>query len=350
MNLEKFPKTRYYGSKRRLLSWYQKILSPLQFNTALDRFGGTGSVSLLLQHMQKNVLYHDALYFNTISAKALFSPENFPDITQFENFINKIKPQRGIISKNFKQIYYSDDENQWLDGTMSALQALDDKEFKNIIYYCLFQACLKKRPFNMFHRANYYLRTAKVERKFGNITTWNKPFPTHMYEIFKNLEQYKKSKPNNLKEVKIISENVLNQAELSVDLVYFDPPYLKNTMSDDYYKRYHFLEGLSRYEEWAELIDYEAKTKRIHTPNYLKKWHQKDTFREVLYKEIKKFKNSIVVLSYASGGYPSVDSIYDYFISLFTKVVIHKKNHSHALSKEQKIELVIIGYPYEKKG
>lgn len=42
-----FPATRYYGSKRKLLDWIYSGVSGLSFETVLDAFGGTGSVSLL---------------------------------------------------------------------------------------------------------------------------------------------------------------------------------------------------------------------------------------------------------------------------------------------------------------
>lgn len=66
-----FPKTRYYGSKRRLLGWIYQELKDLPFNTVLDGFGGTASVSLLFKAMGKQVNFHDALLCNTIAAKAL---------------------------------------------------------------------------------------------------------------------------------------------------------------------------------------------------------------------------------------------------------------------------------------
>lgn len=62
-----FPKTRFYGSKRRLLGWIYDALKDLPFNTVLDGFGGTASVSLLFKAMGKEVTYHDGLLFNTIS-------------------------------------------------------------------------------------------------------------------------------------------------------------------------------------------------------------------------------------------------------------------------------------------
>lgn len=73
--IARFPKTRYYGSKRRLLGWIYHALKDLPFNTVLDGFGGTASVSLLFKAMGKQVNFHDGLLCNTIAAQALLADE-----------------------------------------------------------------------------------------------------------------------------------------------------------------------------------------------------------------------------------------------------------------------------------
>lgn len=50
--IAQFPSTRYYGSKRKLLSWLCRHLCTIRFDTVLDAFGGTGSVSLLFKAMR----------------------------------------------------------------------------------------------------------------------------------------------------------------------------------------------------------------------------------------------------------------------------------------------------------
>jgi len=48
-NLNNFPKTRYQGSKRKILPWMHSVFKKLEFDTVLDGFGGTGVVSFLLK-------------------------------------------------------------------------------------------------------------------------------------------------------------------------------------------------------------------------------------------------------------------------------------------------------------
>ena len=52
------PKTRYYGSKRKLLTWLYDTVKGFEFDTVLDVFGGTASVSRLFQEMRKDCLLY----------------------------------------------------------------------------------------------------------------------------------------------------------------------------------------------------------------------------------------------------------------------------------------------------
>lgn len=71
-NLHKLvPSTRYQGSKRRILRWLYDNLNNLEFESVLDGFGGTGSVSYLFKLMQKKVTFNDVLLANYQSGIAL---------------------------------------------------------------------------------------------------------------------------------------------------------------------------------------------------------------------------------------------------------------------------------------
>ena len=52
------PLTRYYGSKRRLIGWMVSEFQQYEFQTALDVFGGTSTVSLALKSLGKQVTYN----------------------------------------------------------------------------------------------------------------------------------------------------------------------------------------------------------------------------------------------------------------------------------------------------
>src|SRR5690606_38199323 len=113
-----FPTTRYQGSKRKILEWIYGHLKNIPFDTALDAFGGTGAVSYLFKTMGKEVTYNDSLKFNYTIGKAIIENNN---VRLSESEVNElldlgeVEAQDRFISKHFKDIYFTNDENEWLD-------------------------------------------------------------------------------------------------------------------------------------------------------------------------------------------------------------------------------------------
>ncbi|MEW8460388.1 MAG: DNA adenine methylase, partial [Candidatus Thiodiazotropha endolucinida] len=308
-------------------------------------FGGTGSVSLLFKAMGKDVTYHDAFNFNRHMAEAVLGNELAVDPETFSDFVNNVTPHEGVVYNHFRNIFYTDNENKWLDGFIRKLHAsnLDNSQI-SLYRYTLFQACLKKRPFNLFHRANLNVRlNENVTRSFGNKTTWEKPFEELMLQSFTELSsKLFKSKSN----IRISNASSINRVNSGYDLVYLDPPYVslkeKNNL-DDYWKRYHFLEGLCRYNEWTDTIDPQSKIKAMHQPKHFLDWSRKATFTEKLFNLIEKHQRSTVVLSYVSEALPDESEITAHFESLFPRVSVDSKDDAHALSRSRKRELLFIG-------
>lgn len=341
--IARFPKTRYYGSKRRLLGWIYHALKDLPFNTVLDGFGGTASVSLLFKAMGKQVNFHDGLLCNTIAAQALLANEMpFAEIDEAHTFIDQIRPSTGFISKTFSGMYYTDEENRWLDGAAKAIHQVTDPVESSIYFYCLFQACLKKRPFNLFHRANLNLRlNSNVTRSFGNWVTWEKTFSNLMKESLLDIQEVIKPAKQ---VINILPHGDIARLDTDYDLVYLDPPYVGLSGSnEDYLKRYHFLEGLSNYKEWNKAINRNSSIKAFNSISHISEWQNRREFRERLFDLINKHSQSIVVLSYLAGAYPSEEELTEHFRKNFRHVSVLKKDFCHALAKEKKIELLFIG-------
>lgn len=340
--LTNFPKTRYYGSKRRLLTWIYESVKELPFDTVLDAFGGTASVSLLFKTMGKKVTFNDALLCNTISAKAILANDLTLDLQKAFNFIDEITPINGFISKTFGGMYYTNAENSWLDAAAFKIHELNDPLQRSVYLYCLFQACLMKRPFNLFHRANLNLRiNQNIKRSFGNHVTWEHSFQKLMKNQLGDLLKFNRT---NLQPVNILEYGDIARIKSGYDLVYLDPPYVNySNNGDNYLKRYHFLEGLSDYKNWADNIDASSKIKSFKPNAHITEWQDKKIFQEKLFNTINAHKQSIVVLSYLSGAYPSEEDITNCFKNNFESVSVLKKDFCHALAKEKKVELLFIG-------
>jgi len=342
--IKTFPKTRYYGSKRRLLPWIYDNTKHLKFDTVLDGFGGTASVSLLFKAMGKNITYNDILTSNTISAKVLLENKLPMSIKSAEEFIDSIEPLEGLVYKNFKGAFYTDIENMWIDGAVDSINKLTNQKQKNLLFHCLFQASLMKRPYNIFHRANLNLReNIKVKRSFGNLTTWNTPFQVLMKKILFEIYRFQW---DNGSTQKVLKSKPVEKIKKGYDLVYLDPPYVSKTKSSDgYLKKYHFLEGLTDYYNWEDKLNPDMKIKMLLEHPFSSEWENKNTFSTLLFNLVDKHKESIVVLSYVNNAVPSVKEISDFFEENFSKVTINTYSLNHALAKDRRNEILIIGEP-----
>ena len=327
IDFKKFPTTRYQGSKRKILPWLHAAFKELRFTTALDACGGSASVSYLLKKMGKEVAYNDKLHFNYLIGKAIIQN---PRYILSENDILELKRPKpeinydNLITRNFRDIYYLPRENTWLDTMANNILNMNHYhgnilEYKKAIaYYALFQSSMIKRPFNLFHRNNLDLRTADVERNFGNKTTWEGSFNSYFSRF---VEEANGLIFNTGKQCYAFNESILEIDPYGYQMVYIDTPYLRkdgSNESSNYLKCYHFLEGLSMYDEWENLIDFESINHRladIEIQNDFKEENIYETFEKI----IEKFKRSKIVLSYKKGGIPSIQFI----VNMMSK---HKRN------------------------
>lgn len=351
----KFPSTRYQGSKRKLISWIYEQIGDIQFDSALDLFGGTGVVSYLLKNMGKNVTYNDYLKFNHYIGLALiensFLTLSSEDVEFLLNFQNA--QYKNIIEYTFKDIYYKDDENHWIDCLNGNIIRLNEmytgstlRYKRALAYYALFQSCLIKRPFNMFHRNNLYLRTAEVSRSFGNKTTWDTPFEIFFRRFTKEINDLVFS---NGRQNYATNKDAFRMDNRDYDLVYIDPPYFsenRTPVACDYGRMYHFLEGIVQYDNWLNLIDYESTT--LHLNYNHNHWSHKRELTKAFDQLFRRFADSIIILSYKSPGIPTEEELILLINKYKKKISVKRQPYYYALNKSngkpnENIELLIIG-------
>ena len=330
------PSTRYQGSKSKLVWWMWDILRDLECSTVLDGFSGTGVVSYALKRLGKQVTCNDYLKFNSYIGHALI--ENSTQTLADEDVACVLRkdpeyPYESFITRTFREIYYTDDENQWLDVVVQNIDRLPFTK-RTLAYYALFQACLVKRPFNLFHRKNLYIRFADVQRGFGNKSTWDRPFVEHFTNFVReiNFLVFDNGKTN-----KALNTNVLDR-QGSFDLVYLDPPYISSkNITVDYRDFYHFFEGMVNYRNWPSMIDYRSKHLRlIPTAN---PWNDKELTRAAFRNTFDRFRDSMIAVSYRADGIPSIVEI-QADLGLFKKRIRtftsgeYKYVLSHSMGKE----------------
>jgi adenine-specific DNA-methyltransferase len=340
----RYPSTRYTGSKRRLLPWLWGHLQHIEFESALDVFGGTASVSLLFKVHGKKVHYNDLLEANQIIGKALIENKNTTVTTDELKLVFEMdtKDYPDFIQSEFENVFFTTEENIWLDRVITNIERhLPDTYKRAIVLSCLFQACLSKRPYNLFHRANLYMRLAEVERSFGNKVTWDKPFPQL---ISKFVKEYNQAVFDNQRENKVVGGNHAFVAPNGVDLVYLDPPYFSSSGAEaaNYLNLYHFLEGIANYDQWGNLIDKSKKHKPLNSSEEILCFTKRDRIYKSFETLLTKFQHNIIVLSYRSDGLPTRNELIEMFRGLGKIVEVHEQRHKYALSDSSDSELLFI--------
>jgi adenine-specific DNA methylase len=339
-DLRDAPTTRYQGSKRKILPWLWRHLEPLNFKSALDVFGGTGSVSYMLKRMGKAVTYNDHMRWNFLVGTALIQNDECK-LTENE-IIELTRPTSGLkgefVSRTFPKMYFTRQENIWIDTLVTRIKKMpassQDQKYKvALAYYCLFQTCLVKRPFNLFHRANLAIRLSDVNRSFGNKTTWETPFAKHFRAFADEVNSFVFQ---GMYSCRALNYNADDIPQNNYDLVYLDPPYVKcgaRNETADYHKCYHFLEGLARYDEWPLLIDYSTRLLQIKAPGKTR-WSKPDNNGPAFEELFEKFPNSTFAISYKKFGCPSIDTLVRMLKRRGKTVRVHTKHYKYALNQQ----------------
>lgn len=337
----KFPSTRFQGSKVKLVDWIWENVKDLPFDTALDAFGGTGAVAHLLKRNGKQVTYNDSLKFNYLiglalieNSKVTLSDEDVDWVLQRHSDIE----YSTFIQDTFCNIYYTNEENIWLDQAITNIRLISDPYKRALAFFALFQACIIKRPFNLFHRKNLYLRLQDVKRSFGNKATWDKPFEQWFrhFAMEANAAVFDNGRHNTASNLDplCVSGNF--------DLVYIDTPYISSKgVGVDYLHFYHFLEGLVIYDHWKDNIDYTKKHRPLKAPK--SEWVDKNRIHSAFERLFEHYKDSILVVSYRDNGIPSESELLGLLRKFKSDVIeVKKVNYKYVLSLDSSSELLFI--------
>ena len=336
-----FPTTRYQGSKAKLTKWIWDKIKDLEFDSVLDAFGGTGSVAYMLKIHGKEVTYNDILRSNANNARALIENSGVllsdEDVALLFNY--SMDPgQPTFIADTFSDVYFTDEENLWIDRMVHAIEGLLKGYKKNIAYYALFQSCIIKRPYNLFHRKNLYIRTNNVKRSFGNKVTWDTPFEVHFRKFVHeaNTAVFENGRKN----------RVLNLDAMSVpadyDFVYIDTPYVSGKgVGVNYFEFYHFLEGILRYDEWQDLVD--RRSKHLKIKNSDDSWTNAKRIPTSFENLLDRFAAAKKAISYRSNGVPSVVELVQMIEARGQRARVHYfENYKYVLSTQQNHEVLIV--------
>ncbi|MED3751378.1 Dam family site-specific DNA-(adenine-N6)-methyltransferase [Geobacillus stearothermophilus] len=313
--MDKYPPTRFMGSKQNLLEHIWSVASHFQFDSVLDLFSGSGVVSYMFKTQGKQVFSNDYMAFSHYFTKAMVE-NSFVTLTNedIEILFDKSTPRDNFVSETFKDLYFNDEDNKFIDTVRANLGRLKNEYKQALAISALVRACLKKRPRGIFTYTGYRYDDGRRDLTL-----------TLQEQFLEAITQVNGAVFDNGKINKSRHGDAMDCRQ-KADLVYIDPPYYSPLSDNDYVRRYHFVEGIARNWQGVEM-QWHTKTKKFKsypTPfSSIKGAH--DAF-DLLFK---RHQDSILIVSYSSNSLPTKDEM----LALIAKY-------------KQRVEVVAIDHRY----
>lgn len=292
--IKKFPLTRYMGSKRKLLDCIWDASKDFVFDSVIDLFSGSGVVSYMYKAHGKKVVTCDFMNMNFITSKALVENNNVKLAEQKTLSLLQDNGSDGFVEKTYKDIFFSEIDCHQIDVIRNNISCIEDEYEKAIAIEALVRACRKKRPRGIFTYTGIRYDDGRNDLKLSI----NEQFVNAVNSI--NDAVFSNGKKN----LSVCGDSLglKNRA----DLIYIDPPYYNPSGDNDYVRRYHFLEGVSKNWEGLE-IDYSTKTNKF--PSYRSQFSTREGTYDAFDRIFKRFRNSILIVSYSSNSLPTMDEM-----------------------------------------
>jgi len=294
--VSKFPPTRFMGSKNKLLPQIWAAVSQFQFHSVLDLFSGSGAVSYMFKAMGKSVTSNDYMAMATTFSKAMIENNHTTlDLSIAHQLMKKKHASDHFVQTRFHGLYYSDEDNDFIDTLRLNIWQLSDPYQRAIAMTALIRACIKKRPRGIFTYTGYRYDDGRRDLKI--------PFSQQFLEAVDSINA---SIFDNGEKNSALHGDALSIPASSPDLVYIDPPYYSPFSDNEYVRRYHFVEGLAR--DWKG-VDIQEHTKTKKFKSYPTPFSSRTGAASAFDQVFSKYRNSILLVSYSSNSLPTRDEM-----------------------------------------
>ena len=314
--LLKYPSTRYMGSKSKLLDFIWNELKGFEFETVLDLFSGSGIVSYMFKCYGKEVTSNDYMAMSATLCKAMI--ENKRTLLLPEEAEKLLRPieNDGFVEHMFQNLYFSDEDNRFIDNLRTNIKSLADPYKKAIAMSALIRACIKKRPRGIF--------TYTGQRYNDGRKDLQKSFEQQFIEA---VDAINEAVFDNGKSNKALCLDSLKIEDNHFDLVYIDPPYFTPQSDNEYVRRYHFVEGLAR--DWNG-IDIQQNTKTKKFKSYPTPFSTREGAEEAFKTLFSKYSNSILAVSYSSNSLPTKEEMISFMARVKKKVEVFPLDYKYS--------------------
>lgn len=311
-----YPPTRFMGSKRKLLGEIWNVASRFEFDSVVDLFSGSGIVGYMFKSHGKTVISNDYMAMSATFTKAMVENNTVTlPIAEAEKLLIKQGEVDHFVSDTFKDLYYTDVENELIDILRANISVMDDQYKKAIAMTALIRACTKKRPRGIFTYTGHRYDDGRKDLQ-----------KSLSQQFLEAVEAVNNAVFDNHKANKSVNGDAMALEVAKPDLVYIDPPYYSPLSDNEYVRRYHFIEGLARDWKGVEIQEH-TKTKKFKS--YPTPFSTKNGAYDAFDKLFSKFSDSILIVSYSSNSLPTQEDM----------VALMKKYKKH-------VEVVPVDYKY----
>lgn len=293
--MNKYPSTRYMGSKNKLLVPIWKVVKDFKFETVLDLFSGSGAVSYMFKCHDKEVTSNDYMVMDATISKAMIENNSIKLSEEEINNLLAVVDNDHFVENEFRGLYFSEEDNHFIDTVRTNIARMKNEYKKAVAMSALIRACIKKRPRGIFTYTGYRYNDGRQDLQ--------KSFEMQFREAVSAINN---AVFDNNKSNYSICMDALSVDGAGVDLVYMDPPYFTPRSDNDYVRRYHFVEGLARSWDGVEIQE-NTKTKKFKS--YPTPFSTREGAEKAFDSLFRKYQDSILLVSYSSNSEPTRDEM-----------------------------------------
>jgi DNA adenine methylase/adenine-specific DNA-methyltransferase len=268
--------------------------------------------------MGKRVIASDFLNFPIVLATATIANNKYLlDGPAIKRILSPRNNGPHFIEKTFEGIFYAPEDLRFLDRVSANIANLDHPHQRALALSALIRSCLKKQPRGVF----------TVSGDLSHYDDGRRDLRLSIEEHFlEQIEAFNRVVFDNGRRHTIKRADVFSLKPKGIDLVYLDPPYVPRSDDNCYIKRYHFLEGLSCYWKGVHIME-NTRVKKIEKP-YTPFSYRKSAV-EAFDRMFRLYRDSIIVLSYSSNGFPDRDELESLLRRYKTSVSAYSKPHRY---------------------
>jgi DNA adenine methylase len=308
-----------WGSKNKIIHKIWDILKEYEFNSFFDAFAGSNVVGYFMKSKGKRVLTNDFLTISHITAKAIIENSSVLLNSDEVAFLLNNPNEERYISKTFKDLYFEDQDNHFLDKVRFNISLLTNEYKQAIALSALIRSCIKKRPRGIFTFVGHRYDDGREDIR--------KSLEDHFIE---NVSIFNNAVFDNGNSCKAFN-SATQKLSIEADLVYFDPPYFTPNSDNDYVRRYHFVEGLAKNWEGLEIQEH-TKTKKFES--YKSPFSKKEDAYAAFENLIRTYKNTMIAISYSSNSLPIKEEMIGILEKHKNHVVVHEIDHLYSFGNQ----------------